>query len=338
MNVEKALKLLTQDSTSLQSTVKEMANSGLNHYKKLMLEVKNIFGKANGIRKEEDEAEGKGVTRLTKAFDLMTELLLQLPAGGHSFNIHDFKVWMTEVLELEFNSLDAKVTRPVWNQLKTIFINELLVLLKTLSEIAGRPLGIPAYISMLEELYSYVDELNDNAVECLTASLQAIGALAAPLATQYAKKVQLTASIRAKIMSLQTTGSVTLEPAKKLRTRKVGNSHQRRSHKVKMRKDEKRKLVLLGPKSAETHEVDLNSLRLQLQFLSALICTRTPIDLTDLIIVDLDKLDPFILKPLVRALYLHAQLDNSHKHFTIHLLQKLQSRRAFKGVAQECEL
>lgn len=342
MNVEKALKQLAQDSTNLQHIVKEMANSGLNHMKRLMVEARNVFTRANGGRKDEDDNEGKALTRLDNVFDIMSELLLQLPAGDHSLNFHDLKAWAIEIFAIEFDSLQAKVTRPVWGQLKSIFLNELLAWVRTFAESAGSSLAIPIFLSFLDELYVHVTEANDNATECLTACIYSVGALAAPLALQYIKKVGLITALRSKLVLLQNSGSVTLEPAKKLRTRKVGNSHQRRRHKVMMRRDEKKKLVLLGPRQADQTSVDLSSMRLQFQcklysVLAALIQTRTPVDLTDLIIVDLDKLDSIILKPLLRALYLHAQLDNSNKHYTMQLLEKLKTQRTYRALASECE-
>jgi hypothetical protein len=342
MNVEKALRQLAQDPSTLQLVVKEMKTSGLNHLKRLMAEAKHVFSRANGSRKDDDDGEGKALVKLGLVFDLMIELLMQLQAGDHSVNLQDLRDWSNEILGEEFNSLEAKVTRPVWVQLKSVFISELLVWVKTLVEIAGGALGLPVFLMFLEELFVHVSDVNDPAVECLTACLYSVGALASPLALQYIKKVELIAAIRAKLVMLQTSDTVTLEPAKKLRTRKVGNSHQTRRHKVMMRRDEKRKLSLLGPRQPDQHGVDLLSLKLQFQckpysVLGALIATRQPVDLTDLVIVDLDKLDPFVLKPLLRALYLQAQLDSSHKHFTQQLLQKLRTRRTFRVLASECK-
>lgn len=186
-------------------------------------------GKPELIVLSEGENMRNAITRrILKAFAGLKLLFKRVsPDKRTNLDLETLQTWLSSLTSLTSQSiLDIEE----WNSLKTLIFSEFSKLLKRLVKEIGDLLHNPVFFRLIKSLSEAVSQENEDLCDLLALCLYRIGPLFMDLVENYIKKTQLKEKI---IDNFRKIGEndVILGTAKNLHTRKIGNSHQKRSKK-----------------------------------------------------------------------------------------------------------
>lgn len=177
--------------------------------------------------------------RVLKAFRCIRLLLKRVPPDKKTnLELESLISWLNGVLSLSSQSI---LSQSSWNSLRDLVLSGFAGLLRRLVKDLGDSLHSPSFFRLSKRLMDAFNSPNEVASAFLALCLYRIGPLFADTAAEYMGRTKVAEAV-VEAMRGVGAGEVVLGTAKKMRSRKIGNSHQKRSQKNAMKRDESKKL------------------------------------------------------------------------------------------------
>ena len=201
--------------------------------------VETVDEKGVAAVSEGADPESEVKRRVSKAFSCIRLLLKRVPADKKTnLELETLISWLTRVLSLSSQSI---LSQSAWNSLRDLVLSGFAGLLRRLVKDIGDFLHSPVFFRLSKRLIDAFSSPNEVASALLALCLYRIGPLFADTAAEYLRRAKVGETVLEAIRSAGAS-EVVLGTAKKMRSRKIGNSHQKRSQKNAMKRDESRKL------------------------------------------------------------------------------------------------
>lgn len=201
------------------------------------VETQDVKGVA--VLAEGQNAEQEGKRRILKAFRCVRLLLKRVPADKKTnLELETLNSWLTRVLAISTQSILSLTS---WNSLKDLVLSNFCGILRRLVKDLGDMLHSPFFFRIVKHTIEGFTSHNEVASGLLALCLYRIGCLFADTALDYMTRTRVGEAVLEGVRSAGTNDTL-LGTAKKMRSRKIGNSHQKRSQKNAMKRDESKKL------------------------------------------------------------------------------------------------
>lgn len=210
------------------------------------------------IEIDTDSPEGKATlhTTLASLFQLLSVVLDSLPENRHIQT--DLKIWenfFEELYGLQWSSGLYGLSKGEWEEMRRSLNSYCISLWRNMMKLGKTGMILPVFFRILAILERNNKELNVDYVKMLRSLCEYTGAVAEQNVTEYLNTTQLVEKLVIHLREITSQENVKLGFAKtvrciQMRTKKPGNSHQRRSQKISMRKSESKKLFQISTKSS----------------------------------------------------------------------------------------
>lgn len=217
-------------------------------------DVKGVAAIAEG-----QDAEQEAKRRILKVFRCIRLLLKRVPADKKTnLELETLNSWLVRVLDISTQSI---LSITAWNSLRDLVLSNFGGILRRLVKDLGDMLHSPFFFRIVKHTIDAFSGHNEVASGLLALCLYRIGSLFADTALDYMTRTRVGEAVLEGIRSAGTNETV-LGAAKKMRSRKIGNSHQKRSQKNAMKRDETKKLQAVEQQlvSAPSHTLSTSAL------------------------------------------------------------------------------
>ena len=203
------------------------------------LEVTDVHNVAT-IQESCDDHVSEVRRRVTVAFSGLTSLLKCVPVEKKvTVEIEALHTWLQRFVGVTSQSI---LNIEAWSELRDLVLSLFCVILYKLVKSVGEQLHCPAFYRLVAGTCLEVSTACEAVSAVLRECLYRVGPLFADLAETYIKRFSVCEKATEALRMMSNSTDVTLGVAKKMRSRKLGNSHQKRSQKNHMRRDETKKL------------------------------------------------------------------------------------------------
>jgi hypothetical protein len=227
-----------------------------------------------------------------KIQEIRLEVLKNQFSGDHSFDLSSFESLTREIIEKTWSALHF-LPSEVFSQVKEKIIECQLKTFQELLKLFGLSALHPKVFRISKNFLNFFGKKKESG-GLLRSLAKSIGSSSGDLIHEYLENFEIISSILKDLQVLTCQENVTLGLCKKNSKKKIGNGHQRRHHKVVMKKTENK--ILKSMTLDEDSKVDLNFLEGNLKLL-ILYLQQSPCK-----VVDLDLLFSFNIARLAEGL------------------------------------
>ena len=251
----------------------------------------------------------------------LRRILSQIPSGEHTLDLGLIESPISSILLHKWTASHALIASD-YDCLKKLVTDSLCIFLKHLIKLLGTRCISPKVLRMVRGLAASTG-LQVCTIAMLNKFLEALGSSATDIVEEYMRKNGVVEKTIEQLRVMTYEETVTLGLCKKDKKKKMGNAHQRRNHKVIMKKTENRKLRAMVEDNTQAPETEvvMANLGLITQYLVASPVV-TP-DLDGLFTMQLQKLTPDLQFVIVQLMFYYAVAVKKHYKKVKSILQSL---------------
>lgn len=253
-----------------------------------------------------------------------------LDEGKYSYELGDVAAALKELLGNQW-SITSVFSQEQWREIKKRCIEGAIVGVTEFIKVLGPSASHPLMLKTIKLLLEYGMNTENNKLCC--ALLTAIGSLGNDLVSHYVNTNGITEKIYETLAVYTQEDSLLLAPPKSI-SRKIGNSSQRRSHKLKLKKTERQRVSKIQKTYVDKDTNSMALVKSLLRLLHALVVSGETLDLKRLFNIEFSSLNRSLVPYFLDLLFISGVSTRKHSKKLSFILNSLLKDLTYRSQAR----